>query len=139
MGRPIPPASGAGRRFNPLRWLLLAPLLPFVYAFGFLFPRGDDFDEVTRAMFLFDLPGGLYEIGREWLTWSGRYTYHFLAVFLGKAGELRPAYGLVCAAVAALYGLAVYGLARESGGGLMARRDAALCACLAVLALFCCH
>ena len=140
MGRPIPRSSGAGRRFGPLCWLLLAPLLPFVYAFGFLFPRGDDFDEVTRAMFLFDLPGGLYEIGREWLIWSGRYTYHFLAVFLGKAGELRPAYGLVCAAVAALYGLAVYGLAREAGGGeRISRRDAAFCGCFAVLALFCCH
>ena len=141
MGRPIPQSSGAGSRFGPFCWLLLlAPLLPFVYAFGFLFPRGDDFDEVTRAMFLFDLPGGLYEIGREWLIWSGRYTYHFLAVFLGKAGELRPAYGLVCAAVAALYGLAVYGLARETGGGeRISRRDAAFCGCFAVLALFCCH
>ncbi len=138
MGGPMPQASGAGRRFGPLCWLLLAPLLPFVYAFGFLFPRGDDFDEVTRAMFLFDLPGGLYEVGREWLTWSGRYTYHFLAVFLGKAGELRPAYGLVCAVAAALYGLAVYGLARESGDR-MARRDAAFCAGFAILALFCCH
>ena len=92
--------------------LLLALLLPFAYAFGFLFPRGDDFDEVTRAMFPFDLPGGLYEIAREWLTWSGRYTYHFLAVFLGKAGELRPLYGLVCAGVAALFGLGMFGLAR---------------------------
>ena len=92
--------------------LLLALLLPFAYAFGFLFPRGDDFDEVTRAMFPFDLPGGLYEIVREWLTWSGRYTYHFLAVFLGKAGDIRPLYGLVCAGVAALFGLGMFGLAR---------------------------
>ena len=92
--------------------LLLALLLPFAYAFGFLFPRGDDIDEVTRAMFPFDLPGGLYEIVREWLTWSGRYTYHFLAVFLGKAGDIRPLYGLVCAGVAARFGLGMFGLAR---------------------------
>ena len=62
---------------------LVALLLPFAYAFGFLFPRGDDFDEVTRAMFPFDLPGGLYEVAREWLTWSGRYSYLWLAVFVG--------------------------------------------------------
>ena len=110
--------------------LLLALLLPFAYAFGFLFPRGDDFDEVTRAMFPFDLPGGLYEIVREWLTWSGRYTYHFLAVFLGKAGDIRPLYGLVCAGVAALFGLGLYGLARVMQIG---RGAAAFCGLLAVV------
>lgn len=83
----LPPAGAGG-------WALVALLLPFAYAFGFLFPRGDDFDEVTRAMFPFDLPGGLYEVAREWLTWSGRYTYHFLAVFLGKAGKSAPFTGL---------------------------------------------
>lgn len=120
-----------------LGWLLLLVLLlPFLYAFAFLFPRGDDFDEVTRAMFLFDLPGGLYEVGREWLTWSGRYSYHFLAVFLGKAGELRAVYGLVCAAALTVYGLAVYGLARLSGSG---RDRATFCGALGVLILLCCH
>ena len=116
--------------------LLIALLLPFAYAFGFLFPRGDDFDEVTRAMFPFDLPGGLYEIVREWLTWSGRFTYHFLAVFFGKAGEIRPLYGLVCAAVAALYGLGLYGLARVVN---VRRGPAAFCALLAVLVVLACH
>lgn len=77
--------------------------VPFFYAFGFCFPRGDDFDEATRAMFFLDLPGGIYEIGREWLTWSGRYSYHFLAVFLGKAAESRFLYGTVCASVLFLY------------------------------------
>ncbi|MDE7241379.1 hypothetical protein [Desulfovibrio sp.] len=114
-------------------WLGLGlGLAPFAWALGFCFPRGDDFDEVTRAMFLFDLPGGLYEVGREWLTWSGRYTYHFLAVFLGKAGELRLASGLVCGAALALHGAAFYGLARAAG---VARRDAAPLAALALLAL----
>ena len=116
--------------------LLLALLLPFAYAFGFLFPRGDDFDEVTRAMFPFDLPGGLYEIAREWLTWSGRYTYHFLAVFLGKAGELRPLYGLVCAGVAALFGLGMFGLARV----VQVQRGAAVfCGLLAVVVVLAGH
>ena len=116
-----------------LVWLGLAVgLAPFVWAFGFCFPRGDDFDEVTRAMFLFDLPGGLYEIGREWLTWSGRYTYHFLAVFLGKAGEIRWLCGLVCASTLALHGLAFYGLAREAN---VESRRALPLAFLATLAL----
>lgn len=116
--------------------LLIALLLPFAYAFGFLFPRGDDFDEVTRAMFPFDLPGGLYEIAREWLTWSGRYTYHFLAVFLGKAGEIRPLYGLVCAGVTALFGLGLFGLARTA---TLRRGPAFFCALLAVLVVLACH
>lgn len=118
-------------------WLLLGcALLPFVYALGFCFPRGDDFDEVTRAMFLFDLPGGLYEVGREWITWSGRYTYHFLAVFLGKAGEMRWVYGLICGGVLALYGAAFSALARQTG---VRAGDAALLGGLAVLALCACH
>ena len=116
--------------------LLLALLLPFAYAFGFLFPRGDDFDEVTRAMFPFDLPGGLYEVAREWLTWSGRYTYHFLAVFLGKAGELRPLYGLVCAGVAALFGLGMFGLARVVQ---VKRGPAAFCGLLTVVVVLAGH
>ena len=115
---------------------VVALLLPFAYAFGFLFPRGDDFDEVTRAMFPFDLPGGLYEIAREWLTWSGRYTYHFLAVFLGKAGEIRPLYGLVCAGVAALFGLGLFGLARVAH---IRRGPAAFCGLLAVLVVLAGH
>lgn len=116
-----------------LVWLGLGlGLAPFVWAFGFCFPRGDDFDEVTRAMFLFDLPGGLYEVGREWLSWSGRYTYHFLAVFLGKAGELRLVCGLVCAAVLALHGAAICGMARLAG---LSRRHAAPLAALALFAL----
>ncbi|WP_165078624.1 MULTISPECIES: hypothetical protein [unclassified Desulfovibrio] len=142
MRRPAPdaqrPETGRARwRFvRALAWLaLLAGLAPFVWALGFCFPRGDDFDEVTRAMFLFDLPGGLYEVGREWLTWSGRYTYHFLAVFLGKAGGIRLAAGLACGAVLALHGAAFYGFARAAGVG---RRDALPLALLAVLTLCAC-
>lgn len=115
---------------------VVALLLPFAYAFGFLFPRGDDFDEVTRAMFPFDLPGGLYEVAREWLTWSGRYTYHFLAVFLGKAGEIRPLYGLVCAGVGSLFGLGLFGLARVVR---IRRGPAAFCGLLGVLVVFAGH
>ena len=133
---------GAGRAWLALVWPglvwsgLVCALLPFAWTLGFCFPRGDDFDEVTRSMFLFDLPGGLYEVGREWLTWSGRYTYLFLAVFLGKTGEMRVAAGLVCAASLALHGLAIYGVAREAG---VPRRHAAPLGALAVLALCACY
>lgn len=90
-----------------------ALLLPYLYALGFCFPRGDDFDEACRAMFLFDLPGGIYEIAREWFSWSGRYTYHFLAVFLGKAAHLRFAASLVCATIMAIYFLSLYKIASQ--------------------------
>lgn len=126
-----------GQTVRLLVWLgLAAALLPFAYALGFCFPRGDDFDEVTRAMFLGDVPGGLYELGREWLTWSGRYSYHFLAVFLGKAGEMRWAYGLICGAILTLYGVALSALAREAG---VRPRDAAPLGLFGVLALCACH
>lgn len=112
------------------------PLSPFLYAFAFCHPRGDDFDAATRAMFLFDLPGGIYEIGREWLTWSGRYSYHFLAVFLGKAATSPPAYALACLAPPVLLAFAFYLCGRLAG----ARPGrAALLALLAALAIFCCH
>lgn len=128
-----PPCSAEERCCLGFLWLaLVCALAPFGYAFGFCFPRGDDFDEVTRAMFLFDLPGGIYEVGREWLTWSGRYTYHFLAVFLGKAAELRWVCGLACGTVLALHGLVLYGLIREAA---VPRRHALPLACLALLAL----
>lgn len=71
-------------------------LLPFIYAFSFCQPQGDDFDFITRSMFLFDLPGAIYEAGREWLTWSGRYSTHFLFVFFGAAPGSQIVTGLVC-------------------------------------------
>ncbi len=116
--------------------LCLCAIAPFAYDLAFVFAQGDDFDSATRAMFIFDLPGGLYEIGREWLTWSGRYSYHFLAVFLGKAADSRLGRGLVCAAVFALYALAVFWLSRQSG---IERKNSALQALLALLAICACH
>ena len=96
--------------------LLLCALLPFCWALGFLYPRGDDFDYAARAMFLLDVPGALVESVREWLFQSGRYTYHFLAVLLGKAGVWPLLSALVCAVVLALHALAGYVLARALGG-----------------------
>ena len=93
-------------------------------------------EDVVIPMFPFDLPGGLYEVAREWLTWSGRYTYHFLAVFLGKAGEIRPLYGLVCAGVAAQFGLGLFGLARVVS---VQRGAAAFCGLLGVLVVLAGH
>jgi len=89
-------------------------------------------------MFLFDLPGGFYEIGRAWLNWSGRFTFHFLAVFLGKAVEMRPAYALICAAVPCLAGVAVWGMARLAGPTI-SRWDALFLGALGWLMLLACH
>lgn len=116
--------------------LLACALLPFCWALGFLYPRGDDFDYATRAMFLLDVPGGILESGREWLFQSGRYTYHFLAVLLGKAGIWPSLSALVCAAVLALHALAGYVLARALGG---TRSWAVLWGLFALLCLLTCH
>lgn len=116
-------------------WLVLLFLLvPFLYAFGFCFPRGDDFDEITRAMFLFDLPGAIYEAIREWLTWSGRYTYHFMAVFFAKAAESRILYGIVCALITLLYAIGVYAITRLNPA--ISRSRALFGAALTLLAIF---
>lgn len=109
----------------------LAYLSPFLYSFAFCYPRGDDYDGITRAMFLFDLPGAIYELGREWLTWSGRYAYHFLAVFLGKAADNRLSYGLVCCFIFLSYALAFSRLgcaAGLKGGAAFVYGLACLCA-----------
>ena len=116
--------------------LLVCALLPFFWALGFLYPRGDDFDYATRAMFLLDVPGGIFESVREWLFQSGRYTYHFLAVLLGKAGVWPLLAALVCAAVLALYVLAGYVLARALGGS---RSWSALWGLFALFCLLTCH
>lgn len=115
---------------------LFCALLPFGWALGFLYPRGDDFDYATRAMFFLDLPGGLYEAGKEWLFWSGRYTHHFLVVFLGKGGVSPALSALVCASVMALHALAGYLLARALGGS---RPWAALWGLFALFCLLACH
>lgn len=81
----------------------MAELLPFIYAFAFCQPQGDDFDFITRAMFLFDLPGALYEMGREWLTWSGRYSAHFFFVFFGSAPASQFVNGALCLILASLF------------------------------------
>lgn len=115
---------------------LLVCLAPYLYSFGFCYPRGDDYDGITRAMFLFDLPGALYEIGREWLFWSGRYTYHFLAVFLGKAAENRFACGLACFSVLMAYAYGFYKFGRLAGQSIkQGIFFSLLCACV----LLCCH
>lgn len=109
-------------------------LAPFLYAFCFCQPRGDDFDEATRAMHMFDLVGGLHELVREWLTWSGRFSYHFLAVFLGRAVENRLLHGAVCFFCLCLFTYACHRLAR-----FCAPRIAGIFAALATASLLSCH
>ncbi len=84
--------------FRPSRLVCMLALLlfvPFCWGLAFLFPRGDDFELVTRAMFFLDLSGTLYETGRQWLLSGGEYSLHFLQVFLGKVLESLLLCGLV--------------------------------------------
>ncbi len=92
-------------------------LLPFLYAMFFTFPFGDDFGRALLANGLFDWAGGLRDAGRNWLLWSGRYTHHFLVVFLGDAVLTRAGYGAVCLGVFALYGVALFGIFRHVADG----------------------
>lgn len=115
---------------------LACALLPFFWGLAFLYPRGDDFDYAARAMFFLDVPGGILESVREWLFQSGSYTYHFLAVLLGKGGIWPLLSALVCAAVLAVHVLAGYVLARALGGS---RSWAALWGGFALFCLLACH
>lgn len=127
--------------FRPSRLVCMLALLLFVpccWGLAFLFPRGDDFELVTRAMFFLDLPGALYETGRQWLLSGGEYSLHFLQVFLGKAPESLLLCGLVCGLVLSLYGLVFYGLARTLSPALP-HRLGLFCGLLAMLGLCCCH
>lgn len=127
--------------FRPSRLVCVLALLlfvPFCWGLAFLFPRGDDFELVTRAMFFFDLPGAIYETGRQWMLSGGQYSLHFLQVFLGKAPESLLLCGLVCGLVLSVYGLAFYGLARVLSPALP-HRLGLFCGLLAMLGLCCCH
>lgn len=115
---------------------LACALLPFGWALGFVYPRGDDVDFAIRAACFLDVPGGLYEAGKDWLFQNGRYTRNALAVLLGK-GALWPLLSaLVCAAVPALHALAGYVLARALGGS---RSWALLWGLFALFCLLACH
>lgn len=117
----IPPRQAGGFRLLPCLikaaplCLCLFYLAPFIYAYAFCRPAGDDYDGITRAMFLFDLPGALYNAGREWLSWSGRWAYHFLSVFLGRAAENPFALGLACLCALSAFPIAFCRLARSAG------------------------
>lgn len=106
------PAIARGASWG-LLILALATLVPFLYAFGFCYPYGDDFDDYTRAMLLFDLPGAVYEVGRDWLTWGGRYTSRFLAVFFSHAVASPILYGGACLAVFSTFAILGYRFVRR--------------------------
>ena len=93
--------------------LLLLLLLPFAYAAFFTFPGGDDYARALLAGHLFDLYGGIKEMLRAWMKWSGRYTHHFLVVFLGDAATSRAGYAIACLGNMALHYVALTGICRE--------------------------
>ena len=85
-------------------------LIPFVLSMGFIFPAGDDFARCNMASRLFDVTGGLHEMGSAWWKWSGRYTHHFLVVFLGRVVLSREACALTAAGMALLHLIPLYGI-----------------------------
>lgn len=90
--------------------LLLVLLLPFFIAAWYTFPLGDDFSRSNKAGYLFDVWGGIKEMLRAFDRWSGRYTHHFIIVFLGKAAYYRFTYGLLVTVFMALHPVALYGI-----------------------------
>ena len=118
--------------------LALVIMLPFFWGFAFVFPQGEDFEHMSRAMCLLDLPGGLYEMGRQWLYSGGRYGLHFLQTFLGRAPESLLLNGAICLLSLGSYGLAVYGLARLAAPAIP-HRLGLFCGLLTMLGLCACH
>jgi glycerol uptake facilitator-like aquaporin len=90
--------------------LLVLCLIPFAYVAGFAYPAGDDFQRAIKARYLFDLYEGLHEMLRAWWTGSGRFTHHFLIVFLGDLAESRAGYAAACLGGILLFGTGLAGL-----------------------------
>lgn len=118
--------------------LALVVMLPFFWGFAFVFPQGEDFEYMSRAMCFLDLPGGLYEMGRQWLHSGGRYGLHFLQTFLGRAPESLLLNGAICLLSLGSYGLAVYGLTRLAAPAIP-HRLGLFCGLLTMLGLCACH
>lgn len=89
---------------------LLLLLAPFFIAMAYTFPSGDDFSRANEARTWFDIGQALESMGKSWWTWSGRYTHHFLVIFLGKSAESRFGYMAVCVFVSLLYWVSLWGI-----------------------------
>lgn len=96
--------------------LALALLAPFCYAAFFTFPDADDYGRAVLASHLFDLFGGIKEMLRAWMKWSGRYTHHFMIVFFGDLATTRAGYTAACLANMAIHYLALAGIGKELSG-----------------------
>ncbi|RXF77237.1 hypothetical protein EKK70_07850 [Desulfovibrio sp. DS-1] len=125
-----------------IRWQHSIPLIlllvPFFWAMGFTFPVGDDFARSNEARFWFDIPQALESMGRSWWTWSGRYTHHFLVIFLGKSAESRFGYTLVCIAICLLYWGALWNIFSELSHNKR-KAEAFFIASVCMLALYSCY
>lgn len=92
-------------------------LIPFLYAMWFTFPLGDDFFRSNKARCLFDIWGGIREMSNAYWKWSGRFTHHFMVIFLGDVVLSRATYALACTALLVLYLGAFYGIFNTIQGG----------------------
>ncbi len=121
-----------------ISFLLVALIVPFYIAMGYTFPLGDDFARANYARGIFDIGKAVEEMAHAWTSWSGRYTHHFLIIFLGKAAESRMGYTLVCATGVSVYWLSFYGIFFELLGRKH-RKDSFLIASVCTLAFLCGH
>lgn len=119
-------------------FLLVVLILPFYIAMGYTFPLGDDFARANYARGIFDIGKAVEEMVHAWTSWSGRYTHHFLIIFLGKAAESRMGYALVCATGVSVYWFSFYGIFFELLGRKR-RSDSFLIASVCMLAFLCGH
>ncbi|SFL47243.1 hypothetical protein SAMN05421830_102328 [Desulfomicrobium norvegicum] len=118
--------------------LLVVLIIPFYIAMGFTFPLGDDFTRANAARGIFDIGKAVEEMFHAWTSWSGRYTHHFLVVFLGKAAESRVGYTLVCATGVSVYWISFYGIFFELFGRKR-RGDSFIIASICMLAFLSGH
>ena len=121
-----------------ISFFLVVLIIPYYIAMGFTFPLGDDFARANYARGIFDIGKAVEEMAHAWTSWSGRYTHHFLIIFLGKAAESRLGYTLVCATGVSVYWLSFYGIFFELLGRKR-RGDSFLIASACTLAFLCGH
>lgn len=117
---------------------IIVLLLPFIYAAFFNFPEGDDFSPALDARHFFDFIGGIDHMFSAWWKWSGRYSFHFLWVFIGDVAEYRATYTAAILLSFLLLWFAVFGIAKELGKE-GAKKQAFFVACFWLFAVLCSH
>lgn len=88
-------------------------LLPYLVSMFLVFPIADDIGRANQALCMFDISSAIEEVHRAYMSWSGRFTHHFLVIFLGDAATRRLYYGSVLVVVALVYWISLFGIFNE--------------------------